>query len=217
MHAANAPSHPELLDHLAADFVAHQYDLQHLIRGIANSRTYQLSSRYPADKPRPADNAFACAAVRPLTLHQLATSLVVAAGALDTLRAGADAAIRNDPGALRTQFEIQYAGQLAGLVKNLDNGSSPYQAGVSEALFQANSREFADLVQKGGLSTRLATLTDDDALMGEVFHSVLARPPTAAENERLRKYLPERAGRRGAACEQLVWALLSSAEFRFNH
>ena len=40
----NPPSHPALLDQLAADFVEHHYDLRHAIRLIANSRTYQLAS-----------------------------------------------------------------------------------------------------------------------------------------------------------------------------
>ncbi|MBS0276694.1 MAG: PSD1 domain-containing protein [Proteobacteria bacterium] len=38
------PSNPELLDWLAADFVAHGYDLQHLLRTIMTSRAYRLPS-----------------------------------------------------------------------------------------------------------------------------------------------------------------------------
>ena len=44
LSAANPPVHPELLDALAADFVAHEYDLRHLIRTIATSEAYGLSS-----------------------------------------------------------------------------------------------------------------------------------------------------------------------------
>src|SRR5262249_14211725 len=40
----NPPSNPELLDALARDFVAHKFDLKHLIRVICASKTYQLSS-----------------------------------------------------------------------------------------------------------------------------------------------------------------------------
>ncbi len=42
---ANPPSHPELLDFLAKEFAAHEFDLKFLIRAITASRTYQLSSR----------------------------------------------------------------------------------------------------------------------------------------------------------------------------
>ena len=42
---SNPCVHPELLDALAADFVAHGYDLKHLLRTLFNSRLYQLSAR----------------------------------------------------------------------------------------------------------------------------------------------------------------------------
>ena len=43
--ASNPPTHPELLEALAADFRENGHDLKHLIRLIVQSRTYQLSSR----------------------------------------------------------------------------------------------------------------------------------------------------------------------------
>ncbi len=41
---SNPPANDELLDALAKDFVVHGFDVKHLIRTIANSRTYQLSA-----------------------------------------------------------------------------------------------------------------------------------------------------------------------------
>jgi hypothetical protein len=38
------PFHPDLLDWLAADFAAHQYDVKHLLRQIMTSRAYRLPS-----------------------------------------------------------------------------------------------------------------------------------------------------------------------------
>src|SRR5262249_3164674 len=112
MHEGNPASHPELLAFLADDFVAHPFDLRYLIRTITNIRAYQLSSRYPAGSPRPAEQTFAVTAVRPMTMHQLAMSLLVAAGYHDALRANADAKTRNDPGALRAKLESQHAATL---------------------------------------------------------------------------------------------------------
>src|SRR5207247_431846 len=40
----NPPSHPALLEALASDLAAHQFDLRHLIKQILTSRTYQLSA-----------------------------------------------------------------------------------------------------------------------------------------------------------------------------
>ena len=46
-HADNAPSHPELLDLLAQEFVAHKFDVRWLLRELALSQTYQRSSVLP--------------------------------------------------------------------------------------------------------------------------------------------------------------------------
>src|SRR5262249_20999639 len=75
----NPPSHPELLDELAKEFVAHQFDLNFLIRAITASRTYQLSSAMT--DPRQNDpRTFARMAVKGLTGEQLFDSLAVATG-----------------------------------------------------------------------------------------------------------------------------------------
>ena len=42
---SNPSANDELLDALAKDFVAHKFDVKHLIRTIMNSRTYQLSAQ----------------------------------------------------------------------------------------------------------------------------------------------------------------------------
>ena len=217
MHEANPSSHPEVLQFLADDFVAHQFDLRHLIRSIANSRVYQLSNRYPFAGKRPEEETFACSMVRPLSGQQLAVSMLVAAGYYDTLKSGADVKTRSDPGALRAKLEAQHAATLAGLVKNLDSGGDPYQPGIREALYEANSFAFADFVAKGGLPARLASMKGDVPMLQEAFLCVLSRLSSPIEAERLRGYLQERAERRQASCEQIVWVLVTSAEFRFNH
>ena len=44
LRVTNPPSNPALLDALANDFVAHKFDVKHLIRTIMESSAYQLSS-----------------------------------------------------------------------------------------------------------------------------------------------------------------------------
>ena len=141
----------------------------------------------------------------------------MATGCYDTFRAAADAATRSDSGVLRAKLETRYAATLAGLVKELDIGIDPYQPGVREALFEANSPAFAEFLSTGGLAARLASVKDDGDLVEEAFLRVLARLPAPEEAGRIRGYLQERIDRRVPACEQIVWALVTSTEFRFNH
>jgi hypothetical protein len=150
-------------------------------------------------------------------MHQLTVSLLVATGYLDALKASADLAVRSDASALRAKLVAQHLNTLLALEKELDSGAEPYQAGVREALFATNSPAFSQLVAKGGLARRLATIQDDDELSREAFLAVLSRQPTAEELESLGGFLRARSGRRLAACEQIVWSLVTSSEFRFNH
>lgn len=64
------PWSPVLLDWLASDFVAHQYDLKHLIETIVTSRAYQMPSVARATEPSSRDYVFAGPEIRRLTAEQ---------------------------------------------------------------------------------------------------------------------------------------------------
>src|SRR5262249_51320535 len=68
--ASNPPVNGPLLDALSKDFVAHHFDLRHLVRTIMNSRTYQLSA-VPNATNREDETHFARGLVRPLQAEQL--------------------------------------------------------------------------------------------------------------------------------------------------
>jgi hypothetical protein len=210
MHDANPASHPELLLRLGDAFAAQGFDLGYLIRGILNSQTYQRTSRYPSAMTRPPETSYALSNIRPLSPHQLALSLLVAAGYAHT-------EAQTDAAKLRTKLESQHAGLLASLVKDLDSGTEPYQAGVREALFQSNNATFAEMLLKGGRAAQLSRIADNGLLVHEAYWSVLSRPPSDEEEARLREYLDARTDRKSQACEQIVWAVITSSEMRFNH
>ena len=64
---------------------------------------------------------------------------------------------------------------------------------------------------------RLKRLKNTKELIDVAVRNVLSRPATAEEQKLLDEYLKQRAGRPVEACRQVVWALLASPEFRFNH
>jgi len=75
----NPASHPELLDRLADDLVAHQYDLRHTLRLLANSAAYQRSSR-PLPEAQSDDRFYSHALKRPLPPEVLLDAVCDAIG-----------------------------------------------------------------------------------------------------------------------------------------
>jgi hypothetical protein len=206
MHSANPPSHPELLQWLARDLIEHRYDLRRLVRGLVLTNAYARGSRWE-DGEAPEDKLFAVAQVRPLTPMQLAVSLRLAAADPEAL--GRDAK--------KLEALEKSAARLASLFPQPGDN---FQVGASEALLFANNegllRELlADA--PGSLVNRLKQVPDLDKRADLAVRSVLSRPARPQEVTALVEYMRRRADRPVEACQQAVWALLASAEFRFNY
>jgi hypothetical protein len=84
-HVGERPSHPELLDYLAAEFVADGWSVKRLIRRIVLSRTFQLASQPPAraDEVDPANRLLAHYPARRLEAEAIRDGLLAASGRLD--------------------------------------------------------------------------------------------------------------------------------------
>jgi len=215
MHAGNPPSHPVLLQELSDITARGGFILRKLIRTIVSSQVYARGSEWkPVGtllRDRPPGELYAVSPIRPLSVQQLATSMLVAAGYPVT----GDPA--GDSGKARAEFETRYATQLGDIRRKLDSGTESYQPNVAQALFLSNNRAFQQTLEQGGLATRLAKLTDHREVVRQAYWSVLSRAPDPEEAAAFERHLAERADRRPAAISQIVWALLTSAEFRFTH
>ena len=213
MHSANAPSHPDLLAWLARDVRARGYDLAPLIRGIILSQAYARTSRWDSAEKRPDDSLFAVAQVRPLkpwqygTLLKLATvnpdrfPVEITAEELDQRMQGIEGAGRG----LGNPFEVP---------------SADFQVGVDEALLFSNGDKIAkELLQdsKDNLVGKLADCPDHRTAAETAVWSIYTRAPTEEELTALAAYLAQREDRLPEARRQLVWALLTSSECRFNY
>jgi hypothetical protein len=85
-HLGAQPTHPELLDYLAAKFVTEQnWSVKQLVRSLLLTRAYQLSSDVyaKAEEVDPADTLIWRAAPRRLKAEQLRDSILAASGRLD--------------------------------------------------------------------------------------------------------------------------------------
>lgn len=206
VHSENPASHPELLDWLARDLAEHGYDLKRLTRGLVLSKAYARSSRWDSEK-LPDDRLFAVATVRPLAPMQLATSLKLATV---------------DPKSLETDVEkrVEALEKAAGGIANLfAQPTDNFQVGVAEAMLFANNEALQKslLEGPGTLPERLSKETDLTKRAELAVRTVLGRPARQDEMQAIVGYMERRQDRPLSACQQVVWALLTSAEFRFNH
>jgi hypothetical protein len=215
-HAANPPSHPEVLDLLAKEFVDHHYDVKWLLREIALSRTYQLGSELPPGSSDAPPDKFLSAALKPLSPEQLAYAVMQAAGHTDAERTAlgpkaTDAALD----AKLAPRVAPFRGVFAARPGTPEDG---FLATLDQTLFLKYGQAVRGLTapRPGNLLDRLAKLTDPNAVAGELFLGVLTRLPTADERRDVAGALAGTKDRPGALGE-LVWALIASDEFRFNH
>jgi hypothetical protein len=216
-HPDNPPSHPELLTLLADEMAATKFDVRHFLREVALSHTYQRSSEPPAGVKEVAPTSLAVARLKPLSPEQLAWSLMQATGLTDAERKALG------QGATEAALYARLAGNVAPFVATFGGKAGQpdghFEATLDQALFLANGKTVRGWLapRPGNLTDRLAQLKDAAAVAEELYLSALTRLPTDEERKEVAEFLRGRTDDRSAALQELAWALLASAEFRFNH
>ncbi len=107
-----------------------------------------------------------------------------------------------------------------GMASTFGTAGGDIQIGVSEALLFSNGKRIAEEFLSDGdgrLVGRLKQIADPADQIELAVRNVLSRPPDDEDRRILIGYLARRTDRPEEACRQLVWALLTCAEFRFNH
>lgn len=218
-HGNNPPSHPELLDELASEFVKHEYDLKWLVREIALSEAYQRSSETPAGLDDPPADRYLVSTLKPLTPEQFAYAVMQATGHTDAER---DALKKLGPKATEEMLDARLAPRLAPfrsvLGRGGDQSADTFSSTLDQTLFLKYGAAVRGLLppRAGNLTDRLNKITNPDAVADELFAAVLSRRPTADERADVAEAL-KRTADRAKTINELVWALVASAEFRFNH
>lgn len=215
-HSNNLASHPALLTLLADEFAKHKYDARWLLREIALSKTYQRSSERPTRAQAVADDRYAVAILKPLSPEQLGYSMMQATGLTDVYRK--DLAKNPTEAALHAKL----AGSLGPFLQLYGNRPGETDDGfvstLDQTLFVKHGGHVRNLIapRTGSLVERAAKLAEPSLVAEELFLTVFSRLPSDDERRDIGEMLHAVPNRSNALAD-IVWAMLASAEFRFNH
>lgn len=195
------PTHPALLKALTDHVLASKFDLKSLIRELVNSETYQQAGNGPVAEAMPV--WFERARVRPLSAEELLASFMSATGVTED-------ALKN--GNIREYMRIYFGSPT--------DGQGHFQGSLGEHLFLNNGYELRIFTQarKGNLADALLQMkTPWEEKVDRLYLSVLSRPPSAGERQRLAQHLNSDPKMTATLVEEAIWVLMSCSEFRFNH
>lgn len=224
---ANPPSHPQLLDALTRDFVAHHFDLKHLHRTILNSRTYQLSAQTSAGNAEDTRN-YSHYYVKRLHAEVLVDAIHRVTDCRGEGKAAADYLVppgvnaiayplSRSPNALRYPFRI-FGRPLRVSMCDCERDQEP---SLPQALYLLNDGEMLTKIRsaKGRLAAMLTLGKTDAELIDELYLWALGRSPTQREVRVTKDHLAEwvKDGDRAEAFQDVLWSLMNLKEFNTNH
>jgi len=241
-HAGARPSHPELLDTLAVDFMEDGWSIKRLIRRMVLSRAYGLDStfderNYEIDP----DNALVWRmSKRRLEGEVIRDALLFVSGSLETspptgsivarVGEGLSAFVRAQRMDVMDRHRSVYLPVVRDQVSeslslfdfadpNLVSGLRPTTTGPAQALYFMNGELVLRESDVLAASVLRRPRSHRDRIAA-LYRRLLAREPTPAEQEQALTFLDEFNGRGDSDDAREAWsafcqALLASAEFRY--
>jgi len=224
LRPSNPPIHPELLDYLAGQLVEHQYDLKHVYRLILNSRTYQTSSQATALNAHDR-SGLSHYLPRRLTAEVLLDAIGQVTGTTAsyssripepfTFLPKDTRAIHVDDASITTPF-LELFGRPSrdsAYASERDD-----RASMRQALYVLNSGDVQSRIASGPVIRQwVRSKKSREQLTSEIYLATLSRYPKPAEKATLTAYLDKAAGGKTQAVQDVVWAVLNTKEFLYNH
>ena len=223
VRVTNPPVNEPLLADLAAHLVSSQFRLRSLVRDICNSSAYQLSAT-PNETNRRDTRQFSRAYVRRLRADVFIDSIVSVTGMPRRFNGFPEASRaidyypRSSGGGVGPDFGDDVFKCLGrsprGSVSSGETKSAPT---ISQALHLSVGDTIQPRLSCGGLLPEFVKAKTPPAkVIEELFIRCLARRPTGEELAGFQQAIPEPPAN-VLPYEDLVWALLNSTEFMFNH
>ncbi|MEW4454762.1 DUF1549 domain-containing protein [Bremerella sp. JC817] len=207
---AGFPSLPSVHDAVAAHFIASEYDAKPLMRVILNTKAYQRQ----LDAKDELAGQLTSAELRKMRGDVVFNSLVTAVELpnVEGTPMKPTAEMRFPPPPKSTQDLVN---EVFGYDPSLGRAFRPQT--MQQAMFLMNNRQLQNQVKAGDdqqtkLARMLKETPDDRQAIQRLYVNVLGRAPQEKELEIAYDYVQE-VESRGEAFEDLLWALLNTAEF----
>ncbi len=225
MRDTNPAANPELLDALALQFVESGYDLKRLVRTLARSQVYQLSA-VPNEFNAIDKQNFSRYYPKRLTAEVLFDSvnhLTQTQSKFDGLPGGTRAVQLPDNSFNASSYFLTVFGRPES--SSACECERSQDASLAQSLHLLNSKDIQEkLTSDSGRAALFAKEEQqpDDAKIRDLYRLAYAREPEAKEIEAAKAYLDKKAKQDAAkgkrtAYEDMIWALLNTKEFLFNH
>lgn len=216
MRGSNPAANEELLAALARDFVEHQFDMKHIIRLIANSRVYQLGCE-PTDSNKYDRRNFARFYARRLIAEVFHDAVDQACGMHTNFGGVSDNARAIDlpHEGFGSYFldTFDRPQRVSGCECERSSGAT-----LSQVLLLANSDEIENkLADDKALIAQIAKSEQPiPASISELYLTAYSRLPTDLELQKTVEFVQRHENKR-KALEDVLWTILNSKEFMFNH
>ena len=203
----NPPSVPFVLDVLAAKYRESGFDDRWLIRVLGRLKPYRLETGGP---PPDGERSFSAFRMKALTAEQMFESIVTS-GRLDE-------ALGREMGESSRKLLDRYRDEFIGVYAwDPEQASDPNEGTLPQALALLNNRLVIEACSpRPGSTVDLSLGLERDERIKFVYGAAFGREPSQEERERAAAFLAS-VGDPRAGAGDLLWSLINSAEFRFNH
>ena len=217
IRATNPPTNPALMDFLTNNLIDSGYDLKAFTKMLVTSRAYQLSSQANASNQRDHQN-YSHTVWKPIPAEVLLDAICQVTAISEKFNGWPEGyrAIEVWDNRMPSYFFRVFGKPQRVSTCECERGNEP---SIAQALHLMNSTESVEKIRhRNGRAARLAKSNlNPDQIITQLYLATLTRYPSDDETRLMREAFADANTPRRQATEDVMWTLLNTREFVFNH